>query len=282
MLYVKGNSEKHIVWSVLSLDHSVRPPSQILARTPLISFYLILTHINSFAIGTPIGKSLNDLYGLFMFLNLDPYNLEYWWKKCLYNPYIRGKTRDLEKVLSKIMWRTAKKDVLDQINIPKQTEEIHWLSFSPVEEHFYRRQHIDSSKEAVAKIKKVPNQELKLSEMDRHSLNTLLMPLLRLRQSCCHPQAVKGQFMSLQKSTMTMEALMDQMIKKSTLECEEANRQYISSLNGLAGLDIIEEKFVEAVEKYREVLRFTEEYKDKIKTDTLQVHFIFDSVLTHF
>ena len=220
--------------------------------------------------GTPIGKSLNDLYGLFMFLNLDPYNLEYWWKKCLYNPYIRGKTKDLERVLSKIMWRTAKKDVLDQINIPKQTEEIHWLSFSPVEEHFYRRQHIDSSKEAIAKIKKVPNQDLKLSEMDRHSLNTLLMPLLRLRQSCCHPQAVKGQFMSLQKSTMTMEALMEQMIKKSTLECEEANRQYIASLNGLAGLDIIEEKFVEAVEKYREVLRFTEEYKDKIKTDTLQ------------
>ena len=39
MLYVKGNSEKHIVWSVLSLDHSVRPPSQILGRTPLIRLY---------------------------------------------------------------------------------------------------------------------------------------------------------------------------------------------------------------------------------------------------
>ena len=29
-------------------------------------------------------------------------------------------------------------DVLNQIDIPKQTEEIHWLSFSPIEEHFYR------------------------------------------------------------------------------------------------------------------------------------------------
>ena len=30
--------------------------------------------------------------------------------------------------------------------------------------------------------------------------------------------------MSLQKSTMTMEELMEQMIKKSKLECEDANR----------------------------------------------------------
>ena len=108
--------------------------------------------------GTPIGKSLNDLYGLFMFLNLDPYCINFWWKKCLFEPYVRGETNDLEQILCQILWRTAKKDVLNQINIPKQTEEIHWLSFSPVEEHFYRRQHIDSSKEAVAKIRKFTNQ----------------------------------------------------------------------------------------------------------------------------
>ena len=63
---------------------------------------------------------------------------------------------------------------------------------------------------------------------------------------------------------------MEQMVKKTTLECEDSNRQYVSSLNGLAGLDIIEEKFENAVEKYREVLRVVDEYKGKIKTDTLQ------------
>ena len=69
---------------------------------------------------------------------------------------------------------------------------------------------------------------------------------------------------------MTMEELMVQMIKKATLECEEANRQYVASLNGLAGLDIIDQKFSDAAEKYREVLRVVEEHKEKIKTDTLQ------------
>jgi hypothetical protein len=32
---------------------------------------------------------------------------------------------------------------LFQINIPQQTDEVHWLTFSPVEEHFYRRQYRD-------------------------------------------------------------------------------------------------------------------------------------------
>jgi E3 ubiquitin-protein ligase SHPRH len=59
---------------------------------------------------------------------------------------------------------------LFQINIPKQTEEIHWLSFSPVEEHFYRRTFIDCSKEMVEKLRNFPRADMKLSEMDRKSL----------------------------------------------------------------------------------------------------------------
>ena len=43
-----------------------------------------------------------------------------------------------------------------------------------------------------------PDPSLRLSLMDRNTLSSLLNPLLRLRQSCCHPQAVRGQFISLQ------------------------------------------------------------------------------------
>ena len=59
----------------------------------------------------------------------------------------------------------------------------------------------------------------KLSSLDRQSLSTLLLPLLKLRQACCHPQAVRGQFMSLQKKTMTMEQLLEQLISKVRLLC---------------------------------------------------------------
>ena len=77
-------------------------------------------------------------------------------------------------------------------------------------------------------------------------------------------------FVCKQTFFVLFQELMDQMVKKTTLECEDSNRQYVSSLNGLAGLDIIEQNFADAAEKYREVLRVVAEYKGKIKTDTLQ------------
>ena len=63
----------------------------------------------------------------------------------------------------------------------------------------------------------MPDMEARLTSVDRNNLNNLLNPLLKLRQSCCHPQAVKGQFMKLQETTMTMEEILDQMIKKVRL-----------------------------------------------------------------
>ena len=67
----------------------------------------------------------------------------------------------------------------------------------------------------------MPNLEALLTSIERNTLNNLLNPLLKLRQSCCHPQAVKGQFMKLQNSaTMTMEEILEQMIKKVRKNCE--------------------------------------------------------------
>jgi E3 ubiquitin-protein ligase SHPRH len=60
-----------------------------------------------------------------------------------------------------------------QINIPKQTEEVHWLSFSPVEEHFYRRTYIECSKEMSDKLKNFAAPDTKLSEMDRKTLQVI-------------------------------------------------------------------------------------------------------------
>lgn len=95
---------------------------------------------------------------------------------------------------------------------------------------------------------------------------------------------------------MTMEELLKSLQKKCRVECEEAHRQLVCALNGLAGIHIIRGdpsapspqdllsvrrssraspssagEFVEAAEMYREVLRSSEEHKDRLKTDSLQV-----------
>ncbi|KAK3537783.1 hypothetical protein QTP70_018941 [Hemibagrus guttatus] len=232
---------------------------------------LRLTSINRWCVsGTPVQRGLEDLYGLVLFLGVDPYWVKYWWDQLLYRPYRHGNTGPLYNVIGQLLWRSAKKDVIDQIQIPPQTEEIHWLNFSPVEGHFYHRQHEVCSQDALLKLRKISDWSLKLGSLDRRTVNTILYPLLRLRQACCHPQAVRGEFLPFQKSTMTMEELLKSLQKKCRVECEEAHRQLVCALNGLAGIHIIRGEFVEAAEMYREVLRSSEEHKDRLKTDSLQ------------
>lgn len=230
-----------------------------------------LASVNRWCVsGTPVQRGLEDLYGLVLFLGVDPYWVKHWWDHLLYRPYRRGNTEPLYSVIGQLLWRSAKKDVIDQIQIPPQTEEVHWLRFSPVEGHFYHRQHEVCSKDALTQLRKISDWSLKLGSLDRRTVTTILYPLLRLRQACCHPQAVRGEFLPLQKSTMTMEELLKSLQKKCRVECEEAHRQLVCALNGLAGIHIIRDEFVEAVEMYREVLRSSEEHKDRLKTDSLQ------------
>uniref|UniRef100_A0A8C5QTF6 E3 ubiquitin-protein ligase SHPRH n=1 Tax=Leptobrachium leishanense TaxID=445787 RepID=A0A8C5QTF6_9ANUR len=232
---------------------------------------LRLTGVNRWCVsGTPVQRGLEDLFGLVLFLGVDPYWVKHWWDQLLYRPYCRKDPLPLYRLIAKIMWRSAKKDVIDQIQIPPQTEKVHWLHFSPVERHFYHRQHEVCCQDALVKLRKISDWSLKLSTLDRRTVSSILYPLLRLRQACCHPQAVRGEFLPLQKSTMTMEELLTSLQKKCRTECEEAHRQLVCAFNGLAGIHIIKGEYPEAVELYREVLRASEEHKDKLKTDSLQ------------
>ncbi|XP_077476822.1 E3 ubiquitin-protein ligase SHPRH [Stigmatopora argus] len=232
---------------------------------------LRLASVNRWCVsGTPVQRGLEDLYGLLLFLGVDPYWVKHWWDQLLYRPYRRGNPEPLYDVVAQLLWRSAKKDVIDQIQIPAQTEEVHWLQFSPVEGHFYRRQHEVCSQDVLLKLRKLSDWSLKLGSLDRRTVSTILCPLLRLRQACCHPQAVRGEFLPLQKSTMTMEELLKSLQKKCRVECEEAHRQLVCALNGLAGIHIIRDEFERAAHMYREVLRSSEEHKGRLKTDSLQ------------
>jgi len=120
--------------------------------------------------GTPIQKSIRDLDGLFDFLHLD-------------RPRLLYPDDTLVEILAKVFRRTRKSQVADQIRLPPQTEKVHWLSFSAIEEHFYQQQHTRCGQEAVVAFEKYRgNLKAKLSAVDPHTLNGLLFPLLSLRQ----------------------------------------------------------------------------------------------------
>ncbi|KAG7174962.1 E3 ubiquitin-protein ligase SHPRH-like [Homarus americanus] len=231
---------------------------------------LRLAAINRWCVtGTPVQKTVNELQGLLLFLGVDPYWVAQWWYRCLYLPYCHGIKEPLHDLVAQYMWRNSKKDVIHQIDIPQQIEEVHWLSFTRVEEHFYQRLHTECSYEAQNRLKKFPDTNIKLSSLDRLTFNSLIQPLLKLRQACNHPQVVKGQFLSMNRKTMTMEMLLENLIKKTKFETEEAHRLLIASMNGLAGIAIIQKQWPQAVDMYRNVLRSIEEHTN-IKTDCLQ------------
>lgn len=75
-------------------------------------------------------------------------------------------------------------------------------------------------------------------------------------QACVHPQMVRGQMLELRHETMTMEALLTNLIRKTGLQCDESQRLRVAACNGLGALDVIEFKWDSAAEKYRDVLRY--------------------------
>lgn len=220
--------------------------------------------------GTPVQKSLHDLYGLLLFLGEEPYDVKLWWNECLLLPYCHGNTEPLVNVLSRCFKRTMKRNVLDQIGVPPQESVFHTLSFCPVEEVFYERQADRCAMLFMEQVRKFPDHTLRIEQLDRHSVGMLLQPLVRLRQACCHPRAVRGAFLPMRTDSLTMEELLTSLIKKTTVECEEAHRRMVSAINGIAGIHIIRDEMREAADAYREVLWSAKDHSKNFKTDRLQ------------
>jgi E3 ubiquitin-protein ligase SHPRH len=81
--------------------------------------------------------------------------------------------------------------VHSELLIPPQTEHSTILRLSAVEAHFYRRQHATCANDATRALPEAvrapgggDDRTLSTAEVKR-----VLVPLLKLRQACCHPQA---------------------------------------------------------------------------------------------
>jgi hypothetical protein len=59
----------------------------------------------------------SDLFGLVVFLGVEPYCVRHWWVQLLYRPYCKKNPQILYSFIAKILWRSAKKDVIDQVSI---------------------------------------------------------------------------------------------------------------------------------------------------------------------
>ncbi|EPS69408.1 chromatin remodeling complex subunit [Genlisea aurea] len=268
-----------VLWWRVCLDEAQMVEGSAAAATELA---LRLHAKNRWCItGTPIQRELDDLYGLLRFLQSSPFDVFRWWSDVISGPYERGDAaaiRFTHDFFKQLMWRSSKSHVWDELELPPQEECISWLSFSPVEQHFYRRQHetcVDDARMVLESFNKEKNSDVAKSDSSVQPFITaseaakLFNSLLKLRQACCHPQVGSSGLRSWQKSPMTMEEILSMLIGKTKLEGEDALRKIVVALNGLAGIAMIKKDTSEAVSLYREALNLVEENADDFRLDPL-------------
>ncbi|KAL6980869.1 RING-type E3 ubiquitin transferase, partial [Sarracenia purpurea var. burkii] len=235
--------------------------------------------------GTPVQRKIDDLYGLLRFLKASPFDDLKWWVDVIRDPYERGDPgamRFMHNFFKQIMWRSSKVQVAEELQLPPQEECLTWLSFSPIEEHFYQRQHetcVDYAREVIESFKddilkrKIKGSMTSLAAPDPFITHVeaakLLNSLLKLRQACCHPQVGSSGLRSLQQSPMTMDEILSVLVGKTKVEGEEALRKSVVALNGLAGIAIIKQDFSQAASLYREALDLAEEHSEDFRLDPL-------------
>jgi DNA repair protein RAD5 len=138
--------------------------------------------------GTPIQNKLDDLYSLFHFLKVDPFGEVAWWNSVIMKPIRsrdeRGFIR-LQSVLKQILLRRTKNQLDENntpiVSLPPRFVKIKKHRFSEQERLFYNNLW-NSSKESF--------NELEQKGLLLNNYAHVLELLLRLRQSCDHPQLV--------------------------------------------------------------------------------------------
>lgn len=259
--------------------------------------------------GTPIEKdSIRCLYGLLYFLGFEPFTDEkmFDW---LWNEYRLGRHEEMISVLSKVMWRSCKKNVEHEIIIPKQTEIVHRLSMTDLQKYFYHQAHVDIvpqfkknlhefllrngpivlvERQKGLEIKTVRERTIDLSMKDKFlyqlnnaTLKIFLEPLRRLRQDCTIPSIFQSSSNDQARVKMTLrpEELHEHLVSKTSIETKSALRTIVSSINGMAALRIAEENYDEAVRLYKQVLKYGADYTGIVSVDSMLLIHVYHGLI---
>lgn len=248
--------------------------------------------------GTPIADILAGSLAMLSVL-CSPDGTEIPWQKlCVPSVYIDDR-KWVSSLLRSTIWRTMKVDVEDdQLNLPPQIVEVARTKFGPIEKYHYQ----SLQREVMNFRASQQNRSTSSSKFSREILTTL-------RQACCHPNVgSSGRRLFLIRSRreiqkrqencgqggdrierpMEMSEVLASMISKSRVECQDALRNCVAVLNGVAGIALVKcalaphmttrvHPIASAITTYREGLSLAAGMEHLFKMDVIQrMHILFN------
>ncbi|KAF8928529.1 hypothetical protein BGZ58_009597 [Dissophora ornata] len=235
---------------------------------------LMIPRVMSWAIsGTPIRRHIEDLHSLLRFLHQEPIasNKRLW--KLLTAFSFRS---TFVASYQRIMHRYAKRDVAHELQIPRQHRLLYGIELTEIERAHYVEvweECLEDCKglegwlsEMDRKVKDSKRQLMrKMQESSAHEIDVdkLQAWLVRLRQTCCHPQIGTWSKETLgRKNVRTIDAVLDIMLQKT---CNLLNAKQKALLSCKIKRAILSTEFDRNADDGSKVLALFEEIETQIR-----------------
>ena len=178
----------------------------------------LLARVHSWAVsGTPVGKSIDDLYGLLLFLQYPLISAKVW-RRCLKRESI------IKDIFQPLTCRHTKHLVRSEITLPPQHRTIFSVDLNAVEQLNYNQ----VFEQACAEIQVNQSGEPLAHDWSIQEsvvIDAMQKWLIRLRQTCSHPQA--GTWSRRAGGTMlkTMSEVLETMFEESQSAIAKIRRE---------------------------------------------------------
>lgn len=187
-----------------------------------------LPRVNSWAVsGTPLKKNVQDLHGLLIFLRLKPLSD----KVGLWNHMVTNHRHLFRQLFSKIALRHTKSQIRDELRLPLQKRVVINVPFTAVENQQYANLFAEMCEQL-----KVENDGSPVTRdwdpNDPATVEAMRRWLVRLRQTCLHPQVGGQNRRRLGRGhgpLRTVNEVLDVMIEQNEMTSRIEERAALSS-----------------------------------------------------
>ncbi|KAF9134646.1 hypothetical protein BGX30_011812 [Mortierella sp. GBA39] len=221
----------------------------------------LIPRVMSWAVsGTPIKRHVDDLYSLLQFLKQGPIAFDKRVQKLLKKRHFRP---TFVSCFQSVMHRYAKQEVAHELTLPPQYRMVYGIHFTDVE----RTNYMDKWEQCLAEC------NFNIADDTSTEADGLQSWLIRLRQTCCHPQIGSRNMEALGRTNLrTIDEVLNAMVRQAVLDLYIQEKGLVGSrikravLQARINKDERDLAFFHSVDK--EISRHVVLWKEKLTEET--------------